>query len=174
MPGDAGPAPESLWRFAVAVYGRPGIADLCLDLQDRHGVDVPLLLWAAWTGAVRGHALTGADLAAALAATAPWRRDVVAPLRAVRRRLKAGPSPIAPTPETDALRERVKALELEAERLQLTALAGHPAWVRDGGDAGAALAANLALLLPGAAASFTDRLHAAALSARPTVLASAG
>ncbi len=164
---------DGLWYFAVALYGRPGMADLCLELQDRHGMDVPLLLWAAWVGAARDHALTPGELAAADAAVAPWRRDVVAPLRAVRRRLKQGPLPLAPTAGSDSLRDRVKALELEAERLQLAELARHPAGAPAKGPAADALRSNLALLMPAQPeAAVTERLHAAALSAISSMVAS--
>jgi uncharacterized protein (TIGR02444 family) len=173
---------DSLWRFAVAMYGRPGIGDLCLDLQDRHGIDVPLLLWAAWCGAARGLPLDAAALDRVDAAVGGWRRDVVRPLRAVRRRLRHGPAPLAPTVESAALRDRVKALELEAERLQLRALALHPADPPSAGTAAAvamtpsaALDANLRLMLPaGFEGEVTQRLHAAALSGLSTVVASSG
>ena len=48
----------ALWRFALAVYQKPGVSDACLLLQDRHGCNVTLLLFAAWAGAERGVALT--------------------------------------------------------------------------------------------------------------------
>lgn len=164
---------ETLWRFAVRLYGEPGISDLCLELQDRHGVDVPLLLWAAWVGVASGHALSTDELAAAEGAVRLWRRDVVAPLRAVRRRLKQGPLPIAPTAGSAALRDRLKTIELEAERLQLDALARHPVATTGSADAGGALEVNLALLLPSdLPKAFTSGLHEAALSAWAAVLAS--
>ena len=40
-----------LWDWAVAAYGRPGVAPACLDLQDRFEQNVPLLLAAAWSAA---------------------------------------------------------------------------------------------------------------------------
>jgi hypothetical protein len=52
----------------------------------------------------------------------PGQTDVVGPLRALRKRLKDGPPP-APSPTTAALRDRVKALELDAEMLELDELA---------------------------------------------------
>ena len=55
----------ALWRFALAVYQKPGVSDACLLLQDRHGCNVPLLLFAAWAGAERGVVLTADEVAAA-------------------------------------------------------------------------------------------------------------
>ena len=73
-------AAGALWDFAVRLYAEPGVGEACLVLQDRFGVDVPLLLWAAWLG-------DGADAAALRAgdrAVGPWRARAVRPLRALR------------------------------------------------------------------------------------------
>jgi uncharacterized protein (TIGR02444 family) len=111
-PGGAG---DELWRFSLAVYAAPGVASHCVDLQDRCGADVNLLLAAAWVGASgRGMIATG-DLASLDRTVGPLRRAVVEPLRAVRRWLK----PVAGHGDDGGLgdlRARIKALELEAER----------------------------------------------------------
>lgn len=159
----------TLWTFSLAVYARPGVAGACLRAQDSLGQDVNLLLWAAWVGAAQGHALTGEEVAAAKAAVAPWSESVVLPLRALRQGLKAGPPP-APSPATDALRDRVKALELEAERIEQDILSAHPAGLRPGPGREAALRSNLALLLPPGADDIADRLRAAAAEAFPDLL----
>lgn len=96
------------WDWAVAIYARPGVAEACLDLQDRYGQNVPLLLWAIWRGG---------DVAAAVALAREWEDEVVAPLRGVRRRLKGRGG-------AEGLREKVKAVELEAERALMAALEG--------------------------------------------------
>jgi uncharacterized protein (TIGR02444 family) len=115
--------PGAFWTWSLATYARPGVADACLELQDRLGLDVNRLLLAWWLAA-NGLALP--ETADALAAFAdPWQRQVVGPLRSVRRALKGSALPGA-----TALREAVKAAELEAERLEqhelerLTAMAG--------------------------------------------------
>lgn len=137
---------SDLWSWSLRVYGRPGVAAACLEAQDRHGADVNLLLWAAWTGAEHGHLLTAGEVAAAREAVVGWHREVVVPLREVRRRLKTGPVP-APDADTEALRTRIKATELEAERIEQAVLASHPALPQRGADPAAALAANLRMLL---------------------------
>lgn len=119
-PGTDDPA---LWRFSLAVYDRPGVAAACLDLQDRCGLDVNLLLFAAWAGAACGRRLSVPELEAARAMTAPWQSEVVAPLRRVRRRLKAPLPEALPAPAVQSLRARLQAAELEAERIAQTALA---------------------------------------------------
>lgn len=112
---------NGLKDFALDVYGCDGVPAAAVLLQDRCGVDVNLLLLAAHVGAVLGSSFTGKDLAAANARTRAWQRDVIGPLRAVRTRLKDGPPP-APNTATATLRERIKALELDAEMIELAEL----------------------------------------------------
>ena len=109
-------------RFAVGVYGGAGVSTACVLLQDRCEAHVNVLLLAAYVGAVKRAAFTDDEFAAAVAHTGQWQRDVVGPLRAVRTRLKDGPPP-APNAATAALRERVKAIELDAEMIELDELA---------------------------------------------------
>jgi uncharacterized protein (TIGR02444 family) len=115
---EAGDATREFWAFSLDFYRRPGVAEASLALQDRDGRDVNLVLWCLWTGWNGRGRLAADDLARAEAAVAPWRRDVVVPLRSVRRALKG-----SAVPDSEALRDRVKALELESERLQHGTLA---------------------------------------------------
>lgn len=114
-----GKPPASLWDFACAIYARPGIPEVCLELQDSWAFDVNLLLYCLWYGAHFGQ-LQEAELQTLLIDSGPWRENVIQPLRAVRRWMKT-----ASFGETDALRrdrnslrEQIKLLELQAERLQ--------------------------------------------------------
>jgi uncharacterized protein (TIGR02444 family) len=107
----------SFWDYSLAVYARPGVAEACLALQDRFGLDVNILLFCCWAGA-RGEALGPAALARLLEAAGPWQEQVVKPLRAARRWLKGRPGA-----EVQALRARIEADELEAERLEQALLA---------------------------------------------------
>lgn len=111
----------ALREFALAVYAGDGVAPACLLLQGRFGLDVNLLLFAAYVGAARSQALTPAALNAAKARVDPWHREVVRPLRSVRERLKSGPAP-APNPATIGLREQVKEIEIHAELIELDEL----------------------------------------------------
>lgn len=88
-------------------------------LQDRFGLDVNVLLFAARVG-VAGQLATE-TLAAASERVAQWHAEVVRPLRAVRRRLKSGPAP-APSPATTELREQLKDLEIRSELIELSEL----------------------------------------------------
>ena len=107
------PRTEAFWRFSQESYDRPGVAALCLALQDRDGRDVNILLLALYAGAVLGRRLDAQDFAALEAAVAAWRDQVTLPLRAARRGLKGW----AADPGAMALRRSVQAAELESERL---------------------------------------------------------
>lgn len=117
----SGVAMSDLRSFALSVYEVDGVPSAALLIQDRCDVDVNVLLLAAYVGAVRGCAVDFDDIAAVRNGVAAWQREVVVPLRTVRTRLKTGPSP-APSAETAKLRERVKALELDAELIELDVL----------------------------------------------------
>lgn len=106
-----------VWDWALAAYARPGVSDACLALQDAHGQNAPLLLWAVWAEA-RDPAL----LARAAAATRAWDAVAVSPLRTIRQALKAPQPPVADAAR-EALREEVKGAELRAERVLLETLA---------------------------------------------------
>ncbi len=118
---------SDFWPWAVAAYEAPGVAEACLSLQDHNEQNVPLLLWAAWV-AVTGRRPDEETIEAACDAARAYDTVVVAPLRAVRRTLKA-PIPDVDNDHREALRQQVKALELDAERrlmLELEALAPAP------------------------------------------------
>ena len=128
-----------LWDFSLAVYARPGVPAACLDLQDRRGLDVNVLLFAAWAGAACGVRLSAEELARVDSAIADWRTEVVRPLRAVRRRVKG---------EVAALYAHLKATELEAERIQQDRLFAASGLAPRPGGSAALAAANLRLLVP--------------------------
>jgi uncharacterized protein (TIGR02444 family) len=109
-----------LWTFSLAVYGRDGVADECLTLQERLQLDVNLLLFAAFVGAVEGVRLEGKDIAVANAAITGWQGEIVRPLRQARRALKPANTDAGnPLHEaSSALRAQVKLAELEAEKLE--------------------------------------------------------
>jgi uncharacterized protein (TIGR02444 family) len=112
------------WAFALEIYARPGVADACLKLQNQAGVDVMMLLVITFAAVRHRILLTAAEIRELDEACRPWREQIVWPLRAIRSGLKTGPAP-APNSETEALRSKVKAVELAAERLQNQLLAEH-------------------------------------------------
>ena len=104
------------WRFSLRFYALPGVASACIDLQDRHGVDVNVLLFLLFL-AEEGRAVSPEEVARIDAAVRVWRDGVVVPLRTVRRNLRASIGEMA-RDAAEALRTNVKRVELEAERIQ--------------------------------------------------------
>jgi uncharacterized protein (TIGR02444 family) len=136
---------EAFWRFSLALYARPGVADALIALQERAGSNVNLVLFGLWLGVHRGHRLAAVELAAAQSAIAPLNETVVLPVRELRRLLKP-----AAEPGLQALRRRIAGLELAAERrVQYRLAASLAGAVRAAPEGGrlAAAEANLALAL---------------------------
>lgn len=135
-----GDAPDSpFWRFSLSFYARPDIAPACLQLQDEANVDVNLMLFLLFL-AERGRAITRDDVARLDASIAPWRTEVVEPLRALRRRLKSGVGDVP----SEGLRNMVKKIELEAERLEQARLENTASSLGKPAPRGEAAQANLA------------------------------
>jgi uncharacterized protein (TIGR02444 family) len=119
------------WRFSLRFYRQPNVADACIALQEEAGVDVNLLLFLLWHAA-RRRAFSPAQVEDLERRVGPWRTMTVVPLRAVRRALKTPASAredgrltplwLVESGAAEAFRTRIKAVELEAERLQQEAM----------------------------------------------------
>jgi uncharacterized protein (TIGR02444 family) len=166
------------WAFSLKVYGAPGVADECLTLQERRGLDVNLLLFAAYMGAVEGVTLVGRDIGAAAGAVEEWHNDMVRPLRGVRRGLKPisldARNPLRA--EAALLRTQVKAAELAAEQIEQAMLWQWRVQLpnRSRGDPRAALAANIDTVLAHYAVTGGTADSSAALQLQAAALAYAG
>ena len=135
------PSPETpFWRFSVRFYAMPEVAPACLTLQDEAGIDVNLLMYLLWS-ASRRRALAAEEVRALDLKLAGWRDTAVIPLRTLRRALKAS-APLLDPPAAERFRNRVKGVELEAERLQQEAMYALDGSVRFGEAASAADAAR--------------------------------
>lgn len=133
------------WQFSLQLYRRPGVAEACIALQEQCGVDVNLLLFLLWQAA-EGRQASAAEVAALERQVGPWREATVVPLRAVRRALKDPPALVASATAED-FRTRIKAVELEAERLQqeaMYALAASAPFAAKAGSTEAAARTSLA------------------------------
>ncbi|MFB8830093.1 TIGR02444 family protein [Azotobacter sp. CWF10] len=99
-----------LRAFTLQLYQRPDVEAACLSLQ-AEGADVCLLLCGAWLEA-RGVDCTAERCAELHRLAQPWQRQVIAPLRQLRQDWRpAARGDLV----LDELRERLKALELDAE-----------------------------------------------------------
>ena len=113
---------DSLWNYAVETYSRPGVQEVCLLLQDAAQVDVNVLLAALYGTYVSGACVEAGLIERMDAAVRAWREEVVLPLRHIRRTMKNG-ARIGAEGDAEALRTSVKAIELQAERIELAVLA---------------------------------------------------
>ncbi len=145
---------DSLWEFAFTRYERAGVAELCLALQDELDADINMLLAGAWLG-VNDCRWQPSDVAGIVAACAQWRTLCLLPLRGIRRDLKT-------LPGAEGWYQRLKTLELEAERQQLHRMEemlqpAMPALAATEGDSPSLVQANLASYLETLPAVSTDR-----------------
>jgi uncharacterized protein (TIGR02444 family) len=144
-------AGEAFWRFSLALYARPGVAEALIALQDRAALEVNLILFGLWLGVSRGRRLAAGELVGAEAAITPVTTAAITPLRQLRRQLKG-----AADRDLAALRRLIAGLELAAERRVQHRLAAWFAGVSGAeleGDRLAMAEANLALTLGGDAGS---------------------
>ena len=110
------------WDFSLEVYGRAGVPEACLEVQEAHGVDVNVILFCCWLGRTGRGRLARAETEAMRAAVAQWHEVVVRGVRAVRQRLKGGMPP-APVALSDPLRRRLAAIEVQLEHVEQLMLA---------------------------------------------------
>jgi uncharacterized protein (TIGR02444 family) len=108
------------WRFSLHFYRHAGVSDACIGLQDEQGVDVNLLLFLFWL-ADDGRTLAADEVKKLDDAVRDWRNLTIVPIRDIRRKLK-GARTIVDAAAQEVFRNKVKAIELDAERLQQAAL----------------------------------------------------
>lgn len=101
---------EDVWAFTVEMYGRDGVAPLCLELQERCDLDVNMLLFMFYLGQ-KGQAPH--SISALENVVRDWREQVIVPLRNARRFLRT-----ADRDSAQQLRGKVKNDELAAERIE--------------------------------------------------------
>jgi uncharacterized protein (TIGR02444 family) len=109
---------RGLWSFSLDFYNRPGVAAALLALQDEAGVNINLVLFAIWLGLSGRGRLDKEAIAEAERAIGSIQREVIEPLRELRRQLR-----MAPDTDIQSLRESIKAIEIDAERAAQARLA---------------------------------------------------
>lgn len=113
-------APHRFWDWSAAAYAAPGVEPLLLALQDRHSLNVNMLLWVLWC-AERFEAADDIVIRKADDLSRRWSSTVTAPLRAVRRTLKSPPLNVSGA-AAEALGNQIKKSELAAEQIEQEAL----------------------------------------------------
>jgi uncharacterized protein (TIGR02444 family) len=108
---------KRLWQNMCAVYRDGALARACLEMQERYDADVPLLLVLCLADRA-GHHIAASELSALVEDCRQWRDATVLPLRFARQEMKRRFT----APAQLGLRDDIKRLELEAERLQVLRL----------------------------------------------------
>jgi uncharacterized protein (TIGR02444 family) len=157
---------DPAWDFALGLYRLPGVAPACLDLQERHGIDVTLMLFCLWRGSI-GEEPLGERFPVIAASAREFHRASVLPIRAARLWLKGGADGLE-QPVSAALYRAVLAAEIDcehAELLMLSRQAPAPEGRRGPGPFPAAIAANLAAFfeVSGVSLAAGDRSAVAAI-----------
>ncbi|MCR8922219.1 TIGR02444 family protein [Dasania sp. GY-MA-18] len=134
------------WQYSLTVYRRPAVAELCLQLQDDYGVDINMLLCAAWLASI-GQPLTASLLQTLQTESEQWQQQCVQPLREARRFLKHNSSA--------DIYQQAKALELQAEAVQQQRLYLHVRQLPLAAAQQDLLPANVAAYLSGCVADKT-------------------
>jgi uncharacterized protein (TIGR02444 family) len=107
---------EALWAFCLSLYARSEVEAACLNVQDRHGCDVMIVLFCIYAGHL-GQRVDSITMDLAIEIGRGWGQDIVGPMRQVRRKLKTPPASVDPH-DAYRLRTRLQALEQDAERIQ--------------------------------------------------------
>jgi len=68
--------PHPFWNFSLELYAGEGVAEACLDLQERRGCDVNILLFCCWLGASGRPTLTADRLRSILRASDAWQAEI--------------------------------------------------------------------------------------------------
>ncbi len=105
------------WKFSLEFYGREGVADACLTLQDDFGADVNIILYCCWVAFAYGEKLERAELAEIRAVIEPWQTGVVQQLRQIRQDMKQNQS-INLGELSEDLRQAIKKCELDGENIE--------------------------------------------------------
>lgn len=122
------------WDFSLKVYLTDGVPEACIVLQDRHTLDVNIVLFCCWLGASGRGVLSQPEIARMTASVGDWNRDIVCALRMIRRRLKDGMPP-APVGLSEPLRGRIQKVEVDIEHVEQLMLAASVDRVADDGVA---------------------------------------
>lgn len=105
------------WDFSISLYSKPGVGAACLALQDRHGIDVNILMFCLWLANDGYPAVGEEEMRTYRRAVEPWHREAVRGLRAVRKWMKPEHPPIDHD-LAQSLRARIQKIEIDAEHLE--------------------------------------------------------
>ncbi|MDX1739153.1 MAG: TIGR02444 family protein [Alphaproteobacteria bacterium] len=104
------------WDFSLDLYRAKDVEAHSLSLQDEYGLDVNLVFLLIWAG-FQGAKLTDDSVTILVQHAKAWSETSILPLRQLRQKLKCDIGAVA-TGQSAQFRQKIKDLELEAERIQ--------------------------------------------------------
>lgn len=110
-----------MWDYVTRLYAKDNVRNACLELQERHDLDVNILLFCCWNAASGRGEFTDDELKSGLARVADWRQKVILPLRDLRKYLKESAEPVA-SRLTGSLRHVIVESELYSEHMEVLIL----------------------------------------------------
>jgi len=110
------------WDYALAVYGGDGVSAACIALQDRHELDVNLLLFSMWAAHDGRPPLTPAEFDALFEVSERWNKEIVCEIRRLRALLSSGYGAVGERRRA-AVRDAALTLEIDCEHVEMLALA---------------------------------------------------
>ena len=109
------------WDYSLDVYRRDGVSPALITFQDRHNLDVNILLLCLWAGQSGRGELNDSDFGRALRVSANWNPEIVCAIREVRIRLRQEID-LVPKELSDAVRKKLLELEIECEHVEQVSL----------------------------------------------------
>ena len=105
-----------LWLFSLKFYSYQGFRESLLAFQDFSGANVNIVLYLLWLASHR-RAISLNEVEKIISSTKSWNEEIVQPLRRIRQNLKKNVDGLF-SEDILSLREKVKTLELGAEKIE--------------------------------------------------------
>ena len=105
-----------LWLFSLKFYSYQRFRESLLAFQDFSGANVNIVLYLLWLASHRRF-ISLDEVGKIISSTKSWNEEIVKPLRQMRQNLKKNKDGFF-SEDILSLREKVKTLELEAEKIE--------------------------------------------------------
>lgn len=108
---------EDLWNYTCNLYGEAEVEAACLSLQNNYSADVNVILFLCWLGSQEIFINNHKNLPSIVEVSRQWQKDIIEPLRHLRKQIGAMQGLDAKKVKSSLLRS-----ELEAEKSEQLAL----------------------------------------------------
>ena len=103
-----------LWEYSIDLYGHQPVALACLQLQDKHRMNVNVMLLICWLAKTGRGRLQVDDIQKLLHSIESWNRNITKKLRNLRRFIKRNQR----SAEYEAIKKDVQRHELAVEKME--------------------------------------------------------